>query len=298
MPYKKTSYFNDDYSSIYTESENAEEYLREKFQNANIKRYRVKTIKSGDILESEIFPIWKAGSAPRSEKTKTSRNAQKNLNDINTKKKIIRLVNTNFNKKDIWASLTYDKEHLPDNPDIAKKDMQNYLRRLNRHIKKNKLPPLKYIYVTEHNEKRVHHHIIINLSDRDLAERMWNGGGRKHTRRLQPDDFGLEGMARYITKDPNSSKRFTTSRNLDKPKVSIADYKFRMTKKKVERLVKNYNLAAETFPQIYPGYLFKNMEIKHSNFADGIYLYVKMKKGGTNEKYTGNNNTSHVSGYD
>jgi hypothetical protein len=67
----------------------------------------------------------------------------------------------------------------------------------------------------------------MNFRDRDTAESIWDRG-RKQTRRLQPDDYGLEGLARYVTKGPASEtngKKYTCSKNLDKPKITISDTK-------------------------------------------------------------------------
>ena len=89
--------------------------------------------------------------------------------------------------------------------------MQNLIRRIKRWLKKQKKYEkfeLKYIYVTEFEhgngkKVRVHHHMITNFPDREVAEELWNGGGIVNTRKLQPNDFGLEGLVRYVLKDKN-----------------------------------------------------------------------------------------------
>ncbi|PYG88478.1 hypothetical protein LY28_01327 [Ruminiclostridium sufflavum DSM 19573] len=288
MPYSN-SYILENYEELYTiqYEKNIEDSIEEQIEalrDKNIKKYRVKTIKCGQMLECEIYPIWKTGNKDIGiGKKKPSREAQKNLNDKNAKKKVIRQINTNFTNEDIWATFTYDNEHLPGSAEQAKKDMQNYIRRLNRYVRKNKLPALKYIYVTEYEEdekkgkKRVHHHIIMNFRGRDTAEEIWDKGGRTQTRRLQPDDYGLEGMARYITKDPKNSKRYTTSRNLKKySKLTIADNK--MTKREAEKIAKNQNIASDIFEKLYEGYIFNDIDIKYSKFVSGAYLYVRMRQ--------------------
>lgn len=271
------------YEDLFTTGyEDSREEQIESLRDKDIKKYRVKTIKSGKMLECEIYPIWKTSKKKRAEKSKPSRKAQQNLNEKNTKKNIIRLINTNFTEQDMWATFTYDDEHLPADDELAKKDMQNYIRRLKRHIKKNDLEELKYVYVTEYEDdpkkgkKRVHHHIVMNFKDRDVAEQIWDKGGRTHSRRLQPDDYGLEGLARYITKDPRNSKRYSTSRNLKKPKVTIADSK--VNKRTAEKLAKNINEANETFEKLYQGYSFNDIDVKYSDFMSGAYIYVRMKR--------------------
>lgn len=271
------------YTDLYTENyEDTREEMIEALRDKDVKKYRVKTIKSGNMLECEIYPIWKTSKTKRADKIKPSKKAQQNLNEKNTKKNIIRSINTNFTEEDMWATFTYDEECLPENDVLAKKDMQNYIRRLKRIIKKNNLEDLKYIYVTEYEDdpkkgkKRVHHHIVMNFKDRDIAEQTWDKGGRTHSRRLQPDDYGLEGLARYITKDSNNSKRYTPSKNLTKPTITVADNK--ITKRRAEKLVKETNMANEIFEKLYHGYSFNDIEAKMSEFLTGAYVYVRMKK--------------------
>ena len=254
----------------------------ERLRDKQVSKYRVKTIKSGDMLEVEAYPLWLTARGGRGKKNNKSRKAQCNLNDKNAVKHVIRLVNTNFTKEDMWATLTYSNGRLPADTEQAKKDMQNYIRRIKRYIKKYKLPELKYVYVTEYEDdekkgkKRVHHHIIMNFSDRDVAEELWNGGGRTQTRRLQPNEFGLEGLTRYITKDKKSTKRYTPSRNLKKPKITIADSK--MTRRSAEKIATEEVSAYEIFEKMYKGYQFNDIQVKYSQFVSGAYLYVRMKR--------------------
>ena len=238
----------------------------------DIVKYKTKTIVSGDMLECEIYPIWKTSKASIRNKTrKESRPTQRNLNNRNAVKRVIRLLNTNFDKNDIWITLTYKGNPSEEQ---ARKDIQNYVRRLKRYIERCKLEPLKYIYVTEAGEKRVHHHVVMNFEDRDTAEAIWDKG-RTQSRRLQPDDYGLEGMARYITKQKKDSKRYACSRNLKQPKVYEAYSKF--TKRRAEKLAREDMDPKATFEKMYPRYAFKDMEIKYSSFVSGCYIYTRMK---------------------
>lgn len=123
---------------------------------------------------------------------------------------------------------------------------------------------------------RVHHHVVMNFQDRDIAEKLWKGGGRIQTRRLQPDDYGLEGLARYITKDPKGSKRYTCSRNLKQPKVYEAYSKF--TKRRAEKVAMNLDGAKMFFENMYKTYVFNDIDIKYSEFVSGCYIYARLRK--------------------
>ena len=201
------------------------------------------------------------------------------MNNKNAIKKLIRLLNTNFTNEDIWATFTYDDAHLPSTIKAAQRDMINYLRRLKTYVKKHNLEELKYVYVTEFNDDdskkiRVHHHIIMNFRDRDVAEKYWKGGARTQTKRLQPDEFGLEGLARYIAKDPKGKKRYTVSKNLKQPIITIADSK--MTRAKVIKLIEKKIDAKQFFTFAYKGYKFTDMQVAFSDYVSGAYLYVRM----------------------
>lgn len=266
--------------------EDSPEECIEKLRDGQLSGYRVKTIKSGPMLEVETYPFWNLPRGQRKKLGNESSGVQQNLNDKNTKKHVIRLVHTNFTEDDIKADYTYANDRLPGDPEQAKKDMTNLIRRMKRWLKKQeqyKDFELKYIYVTEYSDDekkgkvRVHHHMITNFPDRDVAEELWNGGGRTRTRRLQQDDYGFEGLARYITKDKskNPAKRYTVSRNLKKPTVTIADKK--MTRSRAGKIAKEEVLAQEIFEKMYKDYKFNDIQVKFSEFVSGAYLYVRMK---------------------
>lgn len=280
MPYDSEHYL-DIFDKTFEDS--TEERI-ESLRNKDVFIYRVKTIKSGNFLESEIYPLWKSkGQATKAKKQMESRKTQKNLNDKNAKKIIIRKVNSNFTEEDIMATLTY-KGSPPDEKQ-ARKDIQNYIRRIREFRRKNELPELKYIYVIEFEKegnakKKIHHHILINSMDRDVVEKLWTKG-YANSKRLQPDEFGLEGIARYMTKDPKGTKRWCASKNLKKPIVSIADHKKGFSKRQVGEIAKNQGDAQAIFEKVYKGYIFSDIQVKYSDFVSGAYLYTRMRAAPT-----------------
>ena len=249
----------------------------------HIVKYRTKTIKSGNVLECEVYPIWDTHtSTSRAKRFRESREVQKNLNKKNAVKNLIRLVNTNFTDDDIWGTFTYETKRLPASVEDAQKEMSKFIRRLKYYGDKHGFAPLKYVYVTEFEDdpekgkKRVHHHIVCNFPDRDVAERLWRNGARRQTRRLQADDDGYEGLVRYILKDPKGAKRYVTSKNLQKPQITIADCKF--TRKKVNKIVSGDVDVTAVFESMYKGYALHKSVAKTSDYCTGAYLYIKMIK--------------------
>lgn len=277
-----------DYEEIYDISvlgkEEQEERI-ERLRRGKVKyKYKLKTIVSGNMVESELYPVYeKSCEVPRRDKEKESKESLKNLNDKNARKQIVRLVNTNFSSKDLMVTLTYTDRTYPTEL-RAKQDMQNYIRRVKTYRKKHGLPDMKYIYVIEFLEPeevvrtrkiRIHHHIIMSGMDRDAAEDLWKKG-RVEAKRLQPDDFGLEGIATYLIKAKKGKKRWYSSRNLKKPKVYEAVTK--VTKRKAEKMALQPEKWKEMFERLYRDKYFMNdCEVFYSDIVGGFYLRARMR---------------------
>lgn len=246
--------------------------------------YREKKIYSGKILEVEIYPIsLQERKQKRKKKEKESAVKQKNLNDKNAKKHLIRLLNTNFTDKDIAVHLTYTDKELPENEKQVKRDISNYLRRIKNYRRKQGLDELKYIAVLEYAEQennkkavRVHHHIVMSGMDRDVVEGLWTKG-RANADRLKADENGYEALGRYITKDPKGSKRWTQSRNLKQPVVKVNDFKF--SKKKAIDVSRNCE-DRQMFEKLYPGYFLNDCKVAINEITAETYLYIKMRSLG------------------
>ena len=93
-----------------------------------------KEISSGRLLEIEYDPCFSDGRALpyRSKKEKLSTAAQAAYNRKNAEKKLTRLINCNFDGSDYWMTLTYRTADAPEDEAEAKKDLNNYIRRLKR----------------------------------------------------------------------------------------------------------------------------------------------------------------------
>lgn len=232
------------------------------------------------MLECEIYPIWNTGS--KNKKTNVLKDYKKATHKIITKK-VVRLVNGNFTNNDIWVTVGYTDENQPTNKEQAKKDVINYLRRLQRWLDKNNKQKLKYVYVTEISKTgRYHHHIVMSFPNRDVAEQKWGKGEYPQARRLKTNDYGLSGLAGYISKQLDDTgkgaKSYGYSLNLYKPweKATVNDFK--MSNRKNEKIARGEIDARAYFEKQYPNYTFLEVEILYSDFISGCYVYAKMKK--------------------
>ncbi|HBJ1646485.1 TPA: hypothetical protein LA462_000955 [Clostridium botulinum] len=273
-------YENYDYQDIYDKELTREEKIEDLRINNNYVYIR-RTIKSGNHIECEMYPIWKCSNdVPRGKKRNKSRKAQENLNKKNSMKNIIRLVNANFVNGDLYITLTYRDGFIPDEK-RARKDMRNYLARIKRWRKRNGITEeLKYIYsigfeADPKNSKkvRIHHHLIINKMDRDSAEELWSMG-RASASKLQPDEFGFEGVARYIA--DQGSERIAHSQNLKKP--IITKDRTTLTRRKAENLAINENDYKEYFEDKYKHCEYLDCKTYMSEDFPGVYFYARLRK--------------------
>lgn len=205
---RKSAYIEYNYEAAYQkklhnlEEVNAEKMLKE----GKVKSlYATKEIRAGGQLEVEIYPEFSRSQKdliPDEAKKKKQRQAQRDLNDKNSQKECIRTIEENFTDQDIWGTLTYTDDTMPDTEEEADRNMVNYIKRLNYRRKKMNLPNLRYVYTTECSDRgRWHHHIVLDGDmGMDTVERTWKLGRRNQIRRLQRDENGLIGMAMYITK--------------------------------------------------------------------------------------------------
>ena len=285
MRHKRHKYIDYDYDDVFDIS--IEQLEEKEIEEALAKKtittaYATKTIRSGNQLEVEVYPEFSRRRAiAKDGRFKKRKDIQNNLNNKNAKKTLIRLINTNFNEKDYFITLTYAVE--PESLERAKKDIANYIKCINRLRKKRGLENAKYIYVTEMRQSetdpvRCHHHIVIEGGlTMDEMESKWRHGRRNNCRRLAPDaENGLTGLANYFMKEPKKSKyqkKWVSSKNLKKPVIrkNHRDFSNRKVKKMVEDPTMISVIAEKKFKAN-----FKDVDIKYNRYNSKWYIYIKM----------------------
>ncbi len=245
-------------------------------------------------LEVDIYPITQSQlnkKGKRSKKRKESLPKQKNLNEKRAKKKLRQIINTNFNNNDYMVMLTHEKPPLT--VDEAMKERQKYLERTKYHMAKLGLE-LKYVAVTEFggtedNPTNIHHHIIINGGlTRDEVEDLWSTGrgkkrkpiGRANARRLQPDRTGLAGLAEYITKRPEGKKRWTCSKNLDRPWSRENDHKYKRGQIIKAAMSGDFSKILRNYPEHELVDKDYGVEAAYNDFT-GWSIYLRLRRKGS-----------------
>lgn len=248
-------------------------------------------------LEIDVYPYSdqqrNASRGQRGKKQRVTAPKQKNLNDKNARRYLTQLANANFGDEDLHVTATYKQKFLPATIEEAEREARNFLRRVEYRRKKEGLPPLKYILVTEYStgknsEKpvRIHHHFFMNGGlDRDTVESLWSRPkpkGQKHGERigfinadrLQPEENGVEALCRYLTKHPNGKKRWSSSQNLEKPWFRTNDNEF--SRRQVEKIAKTPPDPA-LWEKKYPDFILTECKPEF-NERTGWSMYVKMRR--------------------
>ena len=238
-------------------------------------KYRETKYYCGDFLDVDVFPVFKK-QGQRGKRHKPTSEVQTKLNESNSVRKLERLIHCNFTSADYALHLTYAKEHLPPDAETAQKDVQKFLRRLRRWYK-SQGKELKYICVTEKGvrSERVHHHLILNGGvDRSELEQFWKLG-ISNSKRLQFSKTGVASLAHYITKQPLLFKRWSASRNLQKPTVRTSNSKY--SRKRARELFE-FNFSNESIEKLYPGYFISEVCPVLNDVNGGYYTRMRLYK--------------------
>ena len=243
--------------------------------------YRTRTTVAGPRLEAEVYPVFGRNTEAmlrRAKKTNITPEKQARANHERSLRHLVQLVDANFDERDVHVTLTFKHQVRFER---AQKDMRNFLLKLKRIREKRGLPGLKYIYTIEGDDdgsrERIHIHLLTNGDmDRAEIEQIWRRG-YANVDRLQPDENGLEAIARYIAKQQRNRRRWCASRNLKQPKSRTSDS--RLSNGRVKRIAMDIrNEAKEQMERVYPGYRFVKISVRYSDVVDGAYIRCVMRK--------------------
>lgn len=192
--------------------------------------YLKRVTKFGNRILVEKYHTSRYGKTgeKRRKKQKPSEEAVKIANERHAEQKLYMIMCENFTHKDNHLVLTYASECRPE-VGLSKTYLKNFLDRARRAYRSMGLE-LKWICTTEWRDGNVHHHLVINTCPdfNSVMSDLWPYGGA-HARSLFSDD-DYEGLARYFVKETKDTfrengnpykKRYSCSRNLKKPEVTV-----------------------------------------------------------------------------
>lgn len=190
-----------------------------------------KTIIAGRIRKTAIYtaPEPRDGPRTRAAKSRATSAAQKHMNDKTARGRLELLLACNFSGRDLFLTLTYSPEHLPATRAEAVKRVRRFLTAL-RKVRRKRGAHLRYIYTTEgkHGEGRLHHHIMLNATRRDIEEirSLWPYGDVVDIEPVGCREF--DQWAAYMTKEsvegrPVGAQMWTCSKGLSRP-IVVSEY--------------------------------------------------------------------------
>lgn len=258
------------------------------------REYNAKIIQSGDQMEVQLYETWPTHSASKQKAEKVSRPAQQRLNEKYRQQKCARIINANFDESGSWLTFTYTQANMPRDKEDAERIVLNYLNSVKR---KYKTEEVKAVYTTSYSvgdggKKHCHHHICINISDRDALEELWcsaserarkrkNPGyiikryGRTQARRLQADDYGFTGMALYICKH-GKYRRFGKLKEPEEKKTKTLKSR-KLTRAFIKKLAEDKGAAKLELLKLFPDCQFNDIDIRQTPYTRGYYLYRRLK---------------------
>lgn len=245
--------------------------------------YRTRTIKSGDMLECITYPVFVNKNAVRAAREKVTGAAQQEINRKNAVRKVERLAQANFGKDALIVTCTYASAPTEEE---SGHQLDLYLQRLRRHAKKNG-QELKYIAITEVSAQgRIHHHMLLEGIDREVAESKWRGGFC-NVRKYQRNANQFVGIVRYMLKWRSTQdavavcKRIRCSLGLVRPVETVSDHKISIGR--MERIAEEAEVqGAMVLQKMYHGYVtLERPEIRRSEYLPGAYMYARMWKDGS-----------------
>lgn len=146
-------------------------------------------------------------------------------NEREAVKNLARILNCNFKQGDMWITLTYPEEYLPESPEAADREFAKFLRKLRALAKKEtgKNP----VYVTSPpcdadprtgERVRLHYHVVMPAVAYEQVIKLWPQADVTYRRLDGRGDY--TGIARYIcgqSAHAPGKKRWRCSKGLKKP---------------------------------------------------------------------------------
>lgn len=255
--------------------------------------YRTKTIRAGDYVDVECYPIYTREGKEEARKAKMLITSEERAmyNERQARLWFERKLNTNFTSKDIHLTTTYGKK-APETLDGVAKDFRAFIRRINYRLQKKGSAKCKYMAVIEVGTHggRPHLHIVMSCDlTREEIEEIW-GLGYCNADRLQMDASGLKALAKYMTKGKDArakgKKRWLCSKGLKMPVVTVADHK--VTRREAMSIAQDAEMNGQSVMlKKFPGAELTEMRVKMSERVAGAYIYASLyrpKKGTGNRK--------------
>lgn len=171
-------------------------------------------------------------------------------NEREAVKNLARLINCNFGPGDMWITLTYSEDRLPESMDAAEKDFARFLRKLRTLCRRE--TGEKPLYIASPSETdprtgekvRLHYHVVMPAVAYESLIQLWPREDVTYRRLDGRGDY--TGIARYICSNAvrqPGKKRWSCSKGLKQP---IYTEPVPVTEKERLRIPRNISLKEKT----------------------------------------------------
>lgn len=247
-------------------------------------RTRAMVYDLGELVEIDACPMKKVGKGRKAAWRPTS-DAQDRVNRRRKMREVSRLVNLNFDRSSWMIVLDYDDGMYPDSMEEAKRNVQNFIRRL-RPVYKRAGAILAYVYATERGCEtgRTHHHLIISGGvAKDVILSIWKKSKRCFAEHLEFSENGYSDLAVYTAKKQERWERsYTTSKNLIRPEpLPDEDAEARrinhaFSRRVCEDLYAN-NLTRAQMLDLFPGFkVVDGWTCTYNPYDKGYYIHMRL----------------------
>lgn len=144
-------------------------------------------------------------------------------NEQDAVKRLARILNCNFKAGDLWVTLRYSDDRLPETEEEAKAIAAKFLRKAKAMLKKEG-KELRYVMTTSSTrpasgeKARLHHHIVMDAVSWEAMQKLWPDNEFTYRRLDNRKDY--TGIARYMIENASKEdgkRRWSPSKNLKKP---------------------------------------------------------------------------------
>lgn len=256
--------------------------------------YRQKIYRCGKAVyvEKTQTRVYRKGEV-REKKRKPTPEEKRKENERQTERRLKMKIAVNFGSDDYWTTLTYKKGERP-SVEEAKKQLRKFLNKMRDEYRKLGYE-LKYVIVTEYENKSIHHHAIINgIPDTPkLIRRHWSHG--RPDFKLLDESGEYSELASYIVKETQRSaemgtckgkQRYSCSRNLIIPEPEIKNVSAK-TFRKEPKPWKGYEILKESLVQgvsSVTGYMYQYYTMIRRDDEGKTHCKVRQKKNGNSDQ--------------
>lgn len=237
-------------------------------------RYRIKAGRVTEVrdvlMDVEMDPMTKQPRTRGKRRGKAlAQQIERNMREA--VRRLARLLNANFRGGDLFLTLKYNNDRLPASKEEAKRELRNFIRRLDRAYRKQTGKKLRWVAVTADRSSktgepvRLHHHLVLDPVAWEIIAKHWPEDQFSYRRLDGTGDYTA--VALYMVQNAGYERQVRTwsaSKGLDKPVYSAP------------KLVTGTRVMVPKGARIVERVEREDME---TGFRSGYLRYIELEEG-------------------